>query len=315
LNSETTQRISNKKSTNKVMSLKEAVSRFVQDGDQLVVAYQHTSNPLIHEIMRQGITDITLISDTDTGLPAPLLGYGRVKKIVSAYSWGANAGSHYPKRRAVEQGIPRSVEYEHYSNYGMALRFLAGSMNIPFMPTHSMLGSDILKYNLDIKTIDDPYGSGNPIALVPALVPDVCVIHVHRADKLGNLQFFGHSGNTDIITRASKHVIATCEEIITTDEIRRIPQQTILPQYNVDAVVEAPFGAHWLATNYYYHGDFPFAAYTLKQWATEDGLKEWCDKYIFSVEDWDGYCRTVGYERLWKLFHIERKFQGYGEVR
>lgn len=204
---------------------------------------------------------------------------------------------------------------EFYSNYGIALMALAGSMNVPFLPTRSMIGSSIAEQNPRIRVIDDPYGGGTPVALVPAARPDVCIIHVHRADKLGNLQFFGHFGNTDIFVRSAKYVIASCEELVTTDEIRRTPNQTIIPQYNVDAVVEAPFGAHWFASNYYYHNDFPFGAYTLEKWRTEEGFREWCDKYIFSVEDWDGYCRTVGYERLWKLYHAEKRFLAYGEVR
>lgn len=204
---------------------------------------------------------------------------------------------------------------EFYSNYGIALMALAGSMNVPFLPTRSMIGSSIAEQNPRIRVIDDPYGGGTPVALVPAARPDVCIIHVHRADKLGNLQFFGHFGNTDIFVRSAKYVIASCEELVTTDEIRRTPNQTIIPQYNVDAVVEAPFGAHWFASNYYYHNDFPFGAYTLEKWRTEEGFREWCDKYIFGVEDWDGYCRTVGYERLWKLYHAEKRFLAYGEVR
>ena len=308
-------RTDNKRSTNKIMSLKEAVSRFVRDGDVVASAYQHTSNALIHEIVRQGYSDLTLVADSDSALTAPLIGLGRLKKMVYAYSWGANAGAHYVLRRAMEHNIPKKLELELYSNYGMALRFLAGSMNIPFLPTRSMLGSDICTFNKDIKIMDDPYESGKPVALVSALMPDVCLLHVHKADKLGNLQFFGHCGNTDIIPKASKYVIVTCEELITTAEIQRIPNQTIIPQYNVDAVIEAPFASHWMASNYYYHGDYPFAASTLEQWRTEDGFLKWCDRYIMNVEDWDGYCREVGYERLWKLFHTERKFQVYGEVR
>ena len=119
-------RVENKKSRDKVMTAKEAVSRFVRDGDMMLSGLQHSSVALVHEIARQGMTDLTLLLDSDSGLTAPLLGLGRVKRIITAYCGGGNAGNNYVFRRAAEQKIPREVEMEFYSNYGIALMALAG---------------------------------------------------------------------------------------------------------------------------------------------------------------------------------------------
>jgi glutaconate CoA-transferase subunit A len=304
-----------KTSPDKRMTMKEAISKFVHKGDSLYIGLHETPTAAVHEIVRQNIQDLSLIIDSQVGPTTVLFGMGLINKVELAYMWGAIEGPSHVWRRAVEKNIPREVEVEYYSNYGMSLRLEAGARNIPFMPTRSQLGSDIIKHNPKIKTMEDPYGSGKPIALVPAVNPDVVIIHVHRADQLGNLQFFGHFGNADVVAKCGKRVIATCEEIISTEEIRRTPNLTLVPSYAVDAVVEVPFGAHWRETNYYYHHDFPFGMAAFEQWKTEDGFKRWCDKYIFGVDDWDGYCNKVGYDRLWKLWHAERKFQVYGEVR
>lgn len=304
-----------KTSLDKRMTLKEAVSKYVHKGNSLYIGLHQTPVAAIHEIIRQNIQDLDLIIDSQVGPSSVLFGTGLIKKVELAYTWGAIEGPDHVWRRVVEKKIPREIEVEYYSNYGMALRLEAGAKNVPFLPMRSQLGSDIVKYNSNIKIIDDPYGSGSPVALVPAVNPDVAIIHVHRADQLGNLQFYGHFGNTDVAAKCAKHVIATCEEIITTDEIRRTPNLTLVPHYVVDAVVEVPFGAHWREANYYYHHDFPFGMSSFEQWKTEEGFKRWCENYIYGVDDWEGYCQKVGYDRLWKLAHIERKFQVYGEVR
>ena len=121
------------------------------------------------------------------------------------------------------------------------MRYLAGALNLPFMAIRSMLGSDILKYNKRIKTIDDPY-EGKPVALVPAAKPDVAIIHVQRADVMGNAQVWGFTGNDENKVRAAKHTIITCEEIVSSEEIRRNANLTIIPFYCVDAVVQVPTG-------------------------------------------------------------------------
>lgn len=297
------------------MTLKDAIARYVHRGDSVILTQHETPVAAVHEIARQGIDELTLIFDSQVGPTSVLYGLGLVKQVEMAYNWGAIEGPDYTWRRAIEKKIPREIEVIHYSNYAMALRMEGGARGIPFMPLRSQIGTDIAKQNPAIKIIEDPYGSGDPIALVPSVQPDVAILHAHRADKLGNVQFFGHYGNTDLVAKCANHVIVTCEEMITTAEIQRMPNLTLIPHYAVDAVVEVPFGAHWRECFYYYHHDFPFGMKTFEQYKTEKGFRNWCDEYIFNVNDWNGYCNKVGYDRLFKLRQMERKFQVYGEVR
>ena len=293
----------------------DAIKELVKDESYLCLGWVAPPVSLVHEIARQGQKDLTMIWDSHVVCGSLLLGLGQVKKVEQAYQWGAIQGNDHVWRRAFEREIPRKIEIDDYTNAAIAWRLYAGSIGVPFMVIPSMKGSDIPVYNKNIKEVDDPYGSGKRVCLIPASNPDVTILHCQRADMYGNAQWFGFYGNSDVEGKAAKKLIISCEEIVPTDEIRRCPNNTLIPHYYVDAVVHAPFGAHWRETNYLYHQDFPFGMDMFTRWETEEGFKQWCDEYIFSVKDWDGYCRKVGYERLYKLAAMERKFQVYGEVR
>ena len=293
---------------------REAVQEFIKDGSYLCLGLVPTPAALLHEIARQGQKDLTMIWDSSL-LGSLLIGLGQVKKVESAYQWGAIQGNDHVWRRAFEKGIPRKVEIDDYSNAAIAWRLYAGAIGVPFMAIPSMKGTDIPKYNKNIKVIDEPYGSGKKVTIIPASNPDVTILHCQKADIYGNAQWFGFYGNSDVQGKAAKKLIISCEEIVPTDEIRRYPNNTLIPHYYVDAIVHAPFGSHWREVNYSYHQDFPFGMEMFTSWETEEGFKKWCDKYVFDVKDWDGYCKKVGYERLYKLSAMERKFQVFGEVR
>lgn len=187
-------------------------------------------------------------------------------------------------------------------------------MGISFLPVKSMLGSDIPKYNPKIKIINDPY-TNEPIALAPASYPDVAIMHCSRADEIGNVQCIGLYGNSDVLARAAKHVIVSVEEIVPQAEIRRLPNLTTIPYYYVDAIVHAPFGAHWRESHYYYHHDLAYGLDAYRQFATQEGYEAWLDKYVLGTEDWDDYCKLIGYDRLYRLMLSEHKYQKFGEVR
>ena len=180
-------------------------------------------------------------------------------------------------------------------------------MGLPFMTTKSLIGSSIEKYNDMIKVIDDPYG-GNKVAVVPAATPDVAIVHVNRADVLGNAQYLGFSSNAENIARAAKRTIITCEEIVSTDEIKKAPTYTTVPQYVVDAVVEVPFCSHPWNMCYAYAYDLPFHMEMMAEIDSSDGFKRWMDKWAFGCKDHEEYCEKVGWGRLRKLAQIERKF-------
>lgn len=301
---------------NKVMTAKEAVSKFIHEGDNLGISTSSVPSALMWEIVRQKdrIKNMDLTVCSQIGTSAPIIGSGLVRKVECGYVWGGVEGEDAVFRRAVEKGIPRPLEVEEYSNFGMGMRWLAGSMGLPFMLTKSQLGSDIIVNNPKIKVMDDPY-TGEPVALVPASNPDVSIIHASRADEIGNVQYYGLVGNSDIQARASKHVIVSVEEVVTQAEIQRMPNMTVIPYYYVDAIVHAPFGAHWREASFFYHHDLAYGLDAFKQFATQEGFEAWVEKYILGTKDWDDYCKLVGYDRLLRLMQSEQKYQKFGEVR
>ncbi len=182
-------------------------------------------------------------------------------------------------------------------------------MNIPFLPTRSLLGTDIPKHNKSIIIQKDPY-QGEPVAIVPAANPDVALIHVQRADPMGNAQIYGFIASDDNKARASKHVVITCEEIVPTDSLRREPQLTTIPFYCIDAVVLAPYGAHCTPVAYYYMYDIIFTRDYVQQSSTYEGFLEWLDEWVHGCRDQMGYCQKVGWDRLKKLTYLEQIASG-----
>jgi glutaconate CoA-transferase subunit A len=182
---------------------------------------------------------------------------------------------------------------------------MAGGMNIPFIPTRSLLGSDIIKHNNQIKVIQDPYTS-ETVALVPAANPDVAFIHVQKADIEGNGQIWGITVNDISLCRAAKHVVLTCEEIVPTSEIRKIPNITAIPGYCVDAVVHVPYNSHPMCLYGYYAIDMPARKDFMDASKTQEGLEKWIQEWIFDTGSHEKYLEKVGYERLAMLTQIEQ---------
>ena len=298
-----------KKKPDKRMSLKEAISTFMFDGCSIAFSGMGGAQVVapVHEIIRQNIKELTLIGDSPVEPGDLLAGMGLLKKMEIGWEAYALAGQAPNFRRAIEKGIPAKIEVEDYSNFTIGLRFMAGAMNVPYMPTRSLRGSDIAKYNKNIMETFDPY-TNSPIALVPAANPDVGFVHAYRADIKGNTQFIGFSANAENIARAAKYTIVTCEEIVTSEVIRRTGNLTIIPQYCVDAVVEVPFCSHPWNFPYSYAYDIVSHMDYLKAYKTREGFLEWIDEWVLGVPDHAGYLRKVGYERLQELVRIEKKF-------
>jgi len=264
-----------------------------------------------YEVIRQGFKDLTLIGDSPCECGDMLIGVGAVRKVEIAYCAYAVAGLGYNYRRAVEDKIPHAIELEEYSNYTSGMRLLAGALNLPFMPVKSLLGSDLPSYNPRIKTIDDPY-TGEKVALVPAACPDVAFVHASRADKVGNAQIFGFSSNAENLARAAKYTIVSCEQIVSSDEIKRYPNLTSIPEYSVDAVVEIPFACHPWNFPYEYVYDLPFHITQLAAFRTREGFLKWVDEYCYGAGSWEGYLKKVGYDRLDTLRRLEQRFTKSG---
>jgi len=283
----------------KRMTEKEAVERFIHDGDYIGTELYGTVRcpmSLVNEIVRQGKKDLRIagqgVFELDMLLAAHL-----VKALDITYIGLEVYGVSNCLRREVESGrVETCVEW---SNAGIAWRFKAAAMGVPFIPVRSMLGTDTMKYSA-AKVVKDPF-TGDPICLLPALILDVGLIHVHRADPYGNAQIDGISGFAAEMARASKTLIISAEEIVDCEEFRCHPDRTIIPYYLVDAVVEAPFGSHPGELCYAYVRDEP----QIKEWvgASRDpaATQAYLDKYIYGVKDHQEYLNLIGKEHLQSL--------------
>jgi glutaconate CoA-transferase subunit A len=283
----------------KRMTEAEAVSRFIHDGDYVGTELYGTvrcPQSLVNEIVRQGKKNLRIAGQGVYELDM-LLAASLVETLDVTYIGLEVYGISNCLRREVESGNVRTCV--EWSNAGIAWRFKAAAMGVPFIPVRSMLGTDTLKYSA-AKVVECPF-TGDPICLLPALILDVGVIHVHRADKYGNAQVDGISGFVNELARASKRLLVSTEKIVPTEEIRRQPDRTNIPYYLVDAVVEAPYGSHPGEMCYVYERDEE----QIKEWvdASKDveRTKAYLDKYIYGVKDHQEYLALIGEARMQQL--------------
>lgn len=281
------------------MNLQEAVSNYVSDGDELYLAGFTHLIPfgVAHEIIRQGLKDLTLSRATPDLIYDQMIFAGCARKVV--FGWGGNPGVGLLRgfRKAIEK---MEIEVEEYTHFGMATRLLAGSHGIPFYPLNSMIGSDLPQYNKNIKFIECPY-TLKDIAVVPALKPDVGVVHAQRADEDGNAQIWGIVGEQKEVAFASKKLIVTVEEIVDKDVIRSDPSRTLIPGLIVDAVVELPWGAHPSYAQGYYDRDNPFYVEWDNISKSEDSVKEWLNEWVYDIKDRNEYIRKLNSEKILSL--------------
>jgi acyl CoA:acetate/3-ketoacid CoA transferase alpha subunit len=286
----------NKALVDKRMSEKEAVSRFVREGMYIgTELYGSVRCPmsLVNEIVRQGIGNLRVAGQGVLELDM-LLAAGLVKALDITYIGLELYGVSNCLRREVESGrLETCVEW---SNAAIAWRFKAAAMGVPFLPTRSMLGTDTLEFSAS-KVVRCPF-TDEPICLLPALILDVGLIHVHRADRYGNAEIDGINGFAAEIARASKTLIISTEQVVDDEFIRSHPDRTIIPYFLVDAVVEAPFGSHPGEMCYLYRRDEP----QIQEWvqASQDPetTQAYLDKYIYSVKDHAEYIEKIGTQRL-----------------
>lgn len=260
----------------KILSEAEAVARLVADGDYVSFDFSsYTRGPLalIREIIRQGRRDLWYCAKFTLMESTLLVAAGACSRIDVGFM-----GLGDTLNRAVEEG---RVQVSEWTNGTLTLRHLAGSMGVPFLPTRALLGTDTLKYS-GAKVVRDPFG-GKPVALVPALNPDVGLVHVHQADIYGNARCFGPGVSPLETAMASRKVIISTDEIIDHDDIRKDPGKTTIPYYLVDAVVYAPFGAYPGGLPGVHEMDYEhFAEYNALERA--GNLTSYLDKYVYSAK-------------------------------
>ncbi len=285
----------------KRLSMAEAIRRFVADGDTVVIeGFTHLiCFAAAHEIVRQGRRDLTLCRLTPDLIYDQLIGAGCAAKLVFSWAGNPGAGPLYALRRAVEQGIPRPLDLEEYSHFGMVARLAAGAAKLPFMPLRSFTGSDLPRVNPRIRSVACPY-TGEGIATVPALNPDVAIIHVQRCDAEGNAQIWGLLGVQKEAAFASRRVIVVAEEIVPESTIRADPNRTLIPGFIVDAVVHEPWGCHPSYAQGFYDRDNDF--YVGWREISQDRARfdAYLDEWVHGLPDRAIYAAKMG-ERLTRL--------------
>jgi len=285
--------------TSKIVSLETAIHEFVKDGDLLYAAGFTHLIPYAagHEIIRQGKKDLVLARATPDLIYDQMVAAGCARKVIFSYIGNPGVGSLRCIRSAIEAG---KLEWEEYSHFSMISRLQAGATGLPFMPMKQTGAVDLEKANPLYKRVIDPY-SGEEVIVVPPLLPDVSIVHVQRADRLGNAHIWGIIGEQREAAFAAKHVILTAEEIVDESVIRSDPNRTLIPGMIVDAVCHVPYCAHPSYTQGYYDRDNDF--YLMWDKVSEDDQKvqAYLDEWIFGLADREAYWQKLGvavHERL-----------------
>jgi glutaconate CoA-transferase subunit A len=285
----------------KLQSLASAISTHVPDGSSVALGLQlEQMIPFAagHEIIRQKKRGLTLIGPISDILFDQMIGAGCVDKVVAAWVGNVMMGSAYNFRRAVEND---EIKVFNLTNFTIALALQAGAMGIPFLPTRSALGSDIPKNNHFFYQIFSPFEDKEPLLAVRALVPDVAIVHVQRADANGNAHCWGNFGVMLEAVRAAKKVILIAEEIVAPEVISSDPNRTIIPAFLVTAVVEAPLGAHPSPVQGYYKRDDSFFKQYHEETKTKAEFDAWADRWINKVTDREAYAKLLGKDRVAEL--------------
>ncbi len=301
----------------KLMSIAEAVERFVPDGSQVALGgFTINRNPMaaVYEIARRRVKELHLVAHSNGQALDVLVGAGCVSRIEIAYGGnGRFASTCFRFRKAVERG---EVAVEDYTNNQMSLRFLAGALNIPFIPSKSGLGTDVLNkagFGPEVRCTDkvacekvvimsDPFGhEDDDVALLPALTPDVSIIHAQQVSTDGTVRIKGLTFADLEQCKAAGAVVVTCEEIVPEDYLRLDPDQNALPPFLVDAVVRVPFGAHPTACRYFYDYDPAHLNHYKKVAKDDEQWAAYLDEWVYGVESWDAYLDKVGGAQLARI--------------
>lgn len=283
----------------KICSLTEAVSQFVLDGDTVYAAGFTHMIPFAagHEIIRQGRKNLTLARATPDLIYDQMVAAGCASKVIFSYAGNPGVGSLRILREELESG---RLAWEEYSHYGMISRLQAGASGLPFFPMNSTAAGDLERSNPQYRRVTDPY-SGREVVTVPALTPDVAIVHVQRADKNGNSHIWGIIGEQKEAAFAAGRVIITAEEIVDEEIIRSDPNRTVIPEFIVDAVCHVPYCAHPSYTQGYYDRDNAFYLDWDKLSEARESTQAWLDEWVFGVKNRAEYWLKLGSETHQRL--------------
>jgi glutaconate CoA-transferase subunit A len=275
----------------KQLTLAEAIERFVPDGSSVAMGMALES--LIpfgagHELIRQKRRDLELVGPISDMLFDQLIGAGCVRRIVAAWVGNVSAGLGHNYRRAFERGQPRPLDHEEHSNFSVGLGLMAAAMGLPYMPTRTLVGSDLSRNNPRITTAE------HGVLHVAPIEPDVAILQVQRADDQGHAHCWGNLGLSREAGLAARRVVLIAEEIVPSDVILSDPNRVLLPPHRIAAVVEEPGSAHPSPVQGYYGRDHAF--YTEYHRATREaaGAQAWLDEWVFGVPDRATYLERLG---------------------
>jgi glutaconate CoA-transferase subunit A len=283
----------------KLIPLSEAVSQFVKDGDIVYAAGFTHLIPFAagHEIIRQRRRELVLARATPDLIYDQMVAAGCARKVIFSYMGNPGVGSLRIVRSEIEAG---RLEWEEYSHFGMISRLQAGASGLPFMPMNQTGAVDLERANPLVKRVTDPY-SGRELIAVPALNPDVAIVHVQRADKDGNAHLWGILGEQKEVAFASKRVILSAEEIVDEAVIRSDPNRTLIPGFIVSAVCHVPGAAHPSYAQGYYDRDNDFYLKWDRISENPDLVKAYLDEWVYGVKDRFEFWQKLGSETHQRL--------------
>src|SRR3954451_3196240 len=280
----------------KLRTMREAIAELVPDGASVAMGCQMEQMipfAVGHEIMRQKKRGLTLIGPISDILFDQLIGGGCVEKVIAAWVGNVMMGQAYNFRRAVET---EQIKVFNLTNFTVALALQAGAMGVPYLPTRTAQGSDVPKNNHFFYQVFSPFEGKEPLLAVRALVPDVTIVHVQRADENGNAHCWGNFGVMLEAVRAAKKVIVCAEEIVAPEIIASDPNRTVIPGFLVTAVVECPLGAHPSPVQGYNKRDDAFFQQYHAETKTQADFDDWAKKWVFGVKDRAEYSALLGKE-------------------
>jgi glutaconate CoA-transferase subunit A len=294
----------------KMMTMRDAVARFVPNGSSVVMgAALESLIPFAagHEIIRRQVRDLTLVGPISDILFDQLIGAGCVRKVIAAWVGNVSAGLGHNYRRACEQGIPHRLDVIDHSNFTISLALLAGGLGAPYIPTYSLLGSDILRTNPAFRLSLSPFG-GEKILLIPSLQPDVAILQVQRSDEDGNAHAWGNLGISEEAALASQRIIIVAEEVVPHQIIVSDPNRVLAPSFKVCAVVCEQGGAHPSPVQGYYNRDHEYYHDYHRATRTVEGNDEWLGQWVAGVKDRAAYFQKLGEERWQGLQLKEHRY-------
>ena len=287
----------------KLISMNEAVERYVLNGTSITMSTfmeQMIIYSAAHEIIRQRRKNLTLIGPISDLLFDQMIGAGCVSEVKAAWVGNVMMGSAYQFRRAIEEAVPNKIKMTDYSNLTMALALHAGALGVPFLPTLSTLGSDLLEQNDSLKEFNSPI-SDEKLVAVEALIPDVALLPVQRCDEMGNAHVWGSLGISIDAAKASKSVILVAEEIVSPALISSDPGRTLIQGFQVSAVVHEPWACHPSPMQGYYNRDDDYFAEYHKETKSREDFEKWLNQWVYGVENREHYMLLLGEEKIGSL--------------